>query len=220
MTVSLWRNALDASGDLLFGAQCPGCRSPGWGICHACSLALRSTPFATTRPGLALPAFAALHYAGPITGVVPAYKDAGQLGLARPLSQLLAAAVDAALAAVGQVDAVVPLPSSSAAVRRRGDDHMLRLARRASRRLGGPPVRRLLRRPGRSADQAGLTHAERQANLAETMRATPGAWRVIVCDDVVTTGASLAEACRALAAGGHMVAGLAVVAETPRRVGQ
>lgn len=218
MSTSFLRGLVDASADLLLGAQCPGCTAPGWGLCPGCAAHLVGRPFVTTRPGLAVLAHAALSYTGPITRVVPAYKDAGQLRLARPLSVLLATSLAAALARAGAVDGIVPLPSASAAVRRRGDDHMLRLARSAGRRVRGPTVVKLLRRPGRGADQSGLTHAERQSNLAGTMRARTGAMRVIICDDVLTTGASVAEAHRALTEAGHRVVGVAVIAETPRRI--
>jgi len=71
------------------------------------------------------------------------------------------------------------------------------------------------------ADQAGLDAGQRARNLAGALRVR--AWRgpappvVVVVDDLVTTGASLAEAARALCAGGLPVLGAAVVAATGRR---
>ena len=75
--------------------------------------------------------------------------------------------------------------------------------------------------PARSAaDQSGLSTAERAANLHGALRAA-GVVRgpVLVVDDVVTTGATLVEAARALTVGGHQVVGAAVVAATSRRSG-
>lgn len=69
-------------------------------------------------------------------------------------------------------------------------------------------------------DSAGLSQRERAANLTEAMTATPpphpGTAAVIV-DDIVTTGATLREAARALDAAGWSVRGAAVVAATERR---
>jgi predicted amidophosphoribosyltransferase len=86
----------------------------------------------------------------------------------------------------------------------------------------------LLRCRSGVVDQAGLGAAERAANLAGSMhcptellrrlasRRTHG--RVVICDDVVTTGATLREAQRALEAVGLEVSAVAAVAATRRRI--
>jgi predicted amidophosphoribosyltransferase len=69
------------------------------------------------------------------------------------------------------------------------------------------------------ADSAGLGVAERNANLAGAMRASAPRRRrhpAVVVDDIVTTGASAREACRALKAAGWVPVGFAAVAATPR----
>jgi len=161
-----------------------------------------------------VPVVAGGRYAGGLRVAVLRYKERGRHDLADPLAALLAGAA-AGLVAPGTV--FVPVPSSRAAARRRGGDHVHRLARRAGRRLGVPivPALRLVRAV---RDSAGLGAGERHANLSGAMAARPampGAAAVIV-DDIVTSGATLAESIRALRSAGWLVAGAATVAVTPR----
>ncbi|MFI5100726.1 MAG: phosphoribosyltransferase family protein, partial [Actinomycetes bacterium] len=112
--------------------------------------------------------------------------------------------------------------SRPAVVRSRGHDPTARIAAAAARRLGpGVRVARLLRQGRRVADQAGLDAQARARNLACALRVRgrpAGAeLPVVVVDDLVTTGASLAEAARALRGHGFVVLGAAVVAATARR---
>ncbi|WP_346039908.1 ComF family protein [Actinomadura chokoriensis] len=118
---------------------------------------------------------------------------------------------------------VVWVPSGRGAVRRRGHDPLRGLVEAAVRRLRaeGVPLTMLdaLRQRGRVADQAGLTADQRAANLrgAIEARADVAGRQVVLVDDVVTTGASLAEAARALRAAGAAITGAATIAATPRR---
>ena len=64
------------------------------------------------------------------------------------------------------------------------------------------------------ADQALLSREQREVNLAGSMLAKPLSGPVVLIDDVVTTGASLREAARAMAAAGNQVAGFITIAET------
>ncbi|WP_407078413.1 ComF family protein [Streptomyces sp. NPDC005435] len=110
---------------------------------------------------------------------------------------------------------LVPLPSARAAVRARGHDPVRRMALVAAGRLrrGGTPARvvSVLRQRRPVLDQAGLDVRERRANLAGALEVTAGgarllgAGRVVLVDDLMTTGATLAEAARAVreAAGSH-----------------
>jgi len=226
---------LDAWCDLVLGSTCAACGVPGRVLCHRCRAALptaavpaRPTP---CPPGLARCRVAG-EYDGALRALVLAHKEQQVFALARPLGDLLAQAVTA-LVDTGQdgQDApvvLVPVPSRPAVVRARGHDPVLRMCRRAARGLGPRPARvlPLLRQRRRVRDQAGLSAAERAANLSGSMAVRAealaalsrrGPVEVVLCDDVLTTGATVAEAQRALAEVGVPVSGIACVAATRRR---
>ncbi|MCK1799161.1 ComF family protein [Streptomyces sp. XM4193] len=121
---------------------------------------------------------------------------------------------------------LVPVPSSRRSVAARGHHPTLRLVRAAAARLRAVntdvellPALGLARR---TTDQAGLTAEQRAANVRGAFAVRAAAEpllrgrRVVLGDDLLTTGASLAEAARAVRAVGGTVVGAAVVA-APRR---
>ena len=99
-------------------------------------------------------------------------------------------------------DGVCFVPATSAAYARRGFDHMELVARERCRASGLPLTDGLVR--PRARDQRVLGRDERAANLEGTMfaRGDVGGARLLLLDDVATTGASIAEATRALLARG------------------
>lgn len=204
--------------DLVLPRDCAGCGLPGRVLCGPCAAVLaRAEPFlhrATPAPA-GLPRVAAVTpYDGVVRSLLLAHKERGRLALSAPLGRALARAV----AVHGPAALLVPVPSDRATVRARGHDHARRLAAVASRRLGVAcaPV---LVQARQVRDQAGLDTAGRADNLAGALRARRllTGVPVVVVDDVVTTGATLAEAARALTAAGAQVRGAAVVAATARR---
>jgi ComF family protein len=116
-------------------------------------------------------------------------------------------------------DVIVPLPRHVARVRSEGCDPVHELAKQLARNTGAPLVERALRRARPTPPQTGLSIAGRRANVAGSFAAEPGRLagrRVLLLDDVATTGATLAEAARALrrTSGAKRII-LAAVAGTP-----
>jgi predicted amidophosphoribosyltransferase len=223
-----WKAAV---GDLLLGAECPGCGHPWWGICPACrnELALRM-PYATVPdpcPAGFPPTVTSSPYDSMLRGMIIAHKERQAYGLTAPLGDRLAISVGALLAALGfqpgAILVLVPVPSARHAVRDRGFDATAALARRAARRLsaaGGPvTVRGALAQTRAVRDQAGLDAETRRANLEggfRLRRRLPPGRPAVLVDDLVTTGSSLTEAARVLGRAGVPLLGAATIAATER----
>ncbi|MEV8636304.1 phosphoribosyltransferase family protein [Streptosporangium sp. NPDC051023] len=219
--------------DLVLPPRCAGCDAPGALFCSRCAAELYGEPGRRmpdpSPPGLP-ECWSATVYTGAVRRAVVAYKERGRTALARPLAGALALTV--ATAAGKRPVVLVPVPSSRSAGRRRGHDPVNRLAGLAAAYLqaaGWPAtVERMLVQRRRVADQAGLSSLQRAENLSRAFRVTvnrngsvPGFWGdsgvVVLVDDIVTTGATLAEAARALRAAGIAVPLAATVAATRRR---
>lgn len=174
--------------------------------------------------------WSAAEYVGATRRAIIAYKERGRTALVRPLAGALALAV--AAAAGERPVTLVPVPSARSALRRRGHDPVTRLADLAAgclRAAGWPAtVERPLVQRRRVADQAGLSSPQRAANLSWAFTVASGrngpvldhrsvSGPIVLVDDIVTTGATLAEAARALREAGVPVALAATVAATRRR---
>lgn len=174
-------------------------------------------------------------YEGPVREALVAFKDHDRWSLRAVLGGALARSVAAAFLADDDGTAVpgavvlVPVPGSPGSSRDRDGDHVDELARVAARvlRLQGLEVRvvHAVASVRRRRDQVGLGRSERSRNLHCSMAPTTAALRlrtgrgtsVLLVDDVVTSGATLAEAARAMASIGLPAVGAAVVAATQMR---
>ena len=224
---------LDAWLDLVLGSRCSACGEPGRALCRGCALRLPTCAEVSwpipVPPGLVRPCSVG-EYADPLKQLIIDHKEHGRLALARPLGQLLATAALGAWQAAGggpwpPMLELVPVPSHPAVVRSRGHDPMLRVSRQAAgvlRRAGTRArVRQLLRVRARPGDQAGRDAGARAANVHGSFvarsRSLSGLPTVLL-DDVITTGATLREAQRALEAAGVTPVGAATIAATRRRL--
>lgn len=219
----------------LLRRPCAGCRGPAGPLCPACLASFGLPAHAVdVRPlpaGLP-PVSAAAAYAGPVREALVAFKDHGRWSLRAPLASALARAVAHVLldldpvapARLPPVVHLVPVPGSPGSARARDGDHVRELAVRAATLLTRQGLRAtvtpVLHPVRRRRDQVGLGRAERAANLGGSIvagRAPRGHHVTVVVDDLVTTGATLAECARALRAGGVDPVGAAVVAGVVRR---
>jgi predicted amidophosphoribosyltransferase len=229
---------LAALADLVLPAECAGCRTPHVplrrGACASCAAALSALRPRVVRPSPAPaglpPCVAAGEYAGPLREAVLAYKERGRASLATPLGALLAEAVAAAAGGTRRPVLLVPVPSTAAAVRARHGDHVRRLADRAARTLRRAGWSAAVARPVRALPKPDATHldsaqraiaaaaafAPRTARLGATRRAAAGR-AVVVVDDIVTTGATLAALTAILRGAGVPVDVAALIAATRRR---
>ncbi len=214
----------DALLETVFPTRCAGCELPGELLCGACRDALPLIDARTACPRCYAPygwlvctecwdadlgldaAVAVGLLERPLSRAVTLYKDAFERRLAEVLGEMLAEAVVARWSPGAPdphliAEAIVPVPASMRAVRRRGYDHALLLAESVSRHTG-VPCEPLLRHV-RSADQRHLSRAERLSNVTDAFEVASDTGRVLdrvlIIDDVLTTGATMKAAATALA---------------------
>lgn len=181
---------------------CPDCGAPfGWLTCTECSheWEQRAT-------------ICAWAFEDTAARTVTSFKDHHELRLAPVIAAALATALDEASSWSARdgyprydpvdLDALVFVPATTEAYVRRGYDHMELIARRLAHETG-LPLADILVRP-RARDQRDLSREERAANLKGSIYALEDLsdLRILLIDDVITTGASMREATRALSARG------------------
>jgi predicted amidophosphoribosyltransferase len=228
---------LGALVDLVLPVDCAGCAAPGVAapLCPACLAALDAAQPQRVRqdpePAGAPRTYALAAYGGALRSALLAYKERHRHALAGPLGDRLAGVVTRGLLTGPRPVLLVPVPGTAAAIRRRHGDHVVRLAERAAgtlRRQGLPAAVAGALRATPKADSVELSAAERAAAAGTAFVTRPrplpairaAAQRgavVVLVDDIVTTGSTLAAAGRRLASAGITVGHAAVLAATQRR---
>ena len=197
---------LDDLLDLLFPPKCPFCQSiletPADPVCPACQ---KSLPWLVGRAGERKVDFiqgccSPLAYRGAVREAIHRYKFSGVRAYARPFGLLMAQCVQDRPEMAPELITWAPL--SRKRRRERGYDQGELLARAMAKRLGLPAVPTLVK-ARHTQPQSGLDSAEaRRANALGAYALLPGAEvagrRVLLADDVVTSGATLSECARTL----------------------
>jgi len=194
---------------MMFQIRCAGCDAPGAAVCTTCRFALLGP---RPRPG-AHGVHAAVPFTGRARRVVLGLKYRNRRQVARHLAGLVVNAV-VVNGDHRDLDVVTWAPTSPARRRSRGFDQGELVARHVARQLG-VPCRRLLVRSGPSAAQTGRSRVERLHGPEFVARPGLDGRRVIVVDDVVTTGATMRAAAAALRHAGADEPGLYAIASTP-----
>jgi ComF family protein len=166
-------------------------------------------------------ALAAVDYLHPWDGLLTRFKFHAALDLAPALVQRLADMHQRA-AASPHPGLLLPMPLSTERLRERGHNQAWELARRLAARLNCAADAQLLLRLRDTPHQTRLAPSERAANVRGAFAAEPRRLAelrgrdITLIDDVMTTGASAAEATRALLQAGATRVQVWVVARTPR----
>ena len=216
--------------DLALPARCPGCGAEGPPICAACLPALDARlelPAGTAigLPSNVPPPLLQLEWCAPFTGLIRnalhELKYAGEKRLAVPLGEAIARRWRRAGAGG---DLLVPVPVHADRARARGYDQAELIARAAALALG-LPCAPILERARATIAQFDLDRSARATNVDGAFRLRPrdataamdqprplaGRW-VILIDDVVTTGATLAACAKPLIEAGAIGVSAATVA--------
>ena len=187
--------------DLFFPPRCAFCRTVGvHGVCQNCEKTLPRTPEPLCKDTSFGVCAAPLLYEGVVRESLLRFKFHGVQGAAEGYGALLAQCVAEELG--GEFDLVTWVPVSRERERERGYDQAFLLARETAKHWDTKPVR-LLRKTRDNAAQSSLSSAaERQGNVlgvykAENTEMLKNA-RVLLIDDILTTGSTLGECVRVL----------------------
>lgn len=197
--------------------SCAGCNAADRALCSSCRRALHPRPKTIDLAQLRL--CASLEYGDVVRSVLLAFKDGGRTDQAAPLADAMRAAISGSLLGLctGENIELATIPSTRVAFRKRGFHPVERILSRCALRASRPL--KILRQ---TQDQSELGAAARSQNRKGSLiaRGNLAGRRFLLVDDIVTTGATLGEARRAIEAAGGVVTGASSVAYTPRRRAQ
>jgi len=195
---------------------CISCEKPGSPFCLECQTSFPTSAQPANRLGIQGVAFC--EYGDLPAKIINAIKEYGQTSLIGPIAGLMAKDWPKEISK----PTLIPIPSSSKNYRKRGYQHILKLTAALEKRIPEAKSVSLLRSVRDREDQASLTPADRLANLQGAFSVdlrgfNPRESPIVLVDDVITSGATVQAAQRALEEAGVIVAGFCVFAETRPR---
>jgi len=211
------RQFIDTTADFFFPPHCIGCGRVEGLFCPDCQGSLSPAPSRTFEDGLLREQRATAIFEGPLRDAIHALKYEHQPRMAKVLAMRLAAEIKHS---DWKPTLITAVPLHAARQKMRGYNQSALLAAQLSTLVGLPFSADAIRKIRDTRAQVGLNAVERRANIASAFEAVPalvGAQRMLLIDDVCTTGATLRECAAALvAAGAECVWGL-TVASAPQR---
>ena len=195
-----------------------GCKASPEPICGVCSQSLRQTQWGVAGfhfEDYRIPVLWRETYGGPLTASVYRSKYAGDWGAAHVLGRVLG---QLPRPWMGAKPLVIPIPLADQRLGVRGYNQAHWIARSAAKGWQLRLASRALRKTVQTRRQAESDHASRQHNLVGLFRAAEQlrGQRVLLVDDIMTTGATLREATRAIHAVGGQVIAAAVIARVEK----
>jgi predicted amidophosphoribosyltransferase len=195
---------------------CISCEKPGSPFCLKCQASFSTSTQPSNR--LVVQGFAFCEYGDLSAKIINAIKESGQTSLIGPVAGLMAKDWPKEFSK----PTLIPIPSSAKNYRKRGYHHILKLTAALEKRIPEAKSAYLLRSIGDRKDQTSLTQGERLTNLQGAFSVdlrgfNPGESRIVLVDDVITSGATIQAAQRGLEEAGVIVAGFCVFADTRPR---
>lgn len=206
--------------DLIYPKRCPGCHKPAVSICESCKIFWEKPPISiklNKNSVSVLSVFSVAQYRNEVRAVLLAYKEDGEREAGKVLTEALLQARRGIIN--HSVCTFVPIPSNPKSVRRRGRDFMLDLCNQVAIQ-SGDKVLSIMKVKRDVQDQSKLNERERSQNLVGAFDCTPKNLKllvkfpIILVDDLLTTGATLREAQRALRQRGVIPIGAITAAHT------
>lgn len=187
---------------LFFPSKCPYCGMEGSAACSDCLESWRNTPAVRRIDGV--PILSAHPYDERAMSIVIAAKERGERSARYFLEVGIGSIIDRIATEDGGMLTLVPIPASKRALRKRGVDFITEICRNVARERG-LELASILRWSRKTRDQSTLSMRERATNLEGALSLRPGIdplatsmRRLVIVDDVLTSGATMAAAISAI----------------------